>query len=1330
MEAWLSATIKQDLEQTLGVAGSQPLGSLNGAYEDDGSNIRVKASKPGVVQIIKLYRLFALRDFESNQSLSDQWEKYDEPFAPWISDSSVRLKAIFAPKAAAQHENIFGKRITEEIVGNIIQLEEAEIVASFVHGCPRTRKITLLINKFKLIGSNTSAIGNPRPFDATHEFEELLQKLSAFRGVEGNTNHALSAQGTPEKRSAAGPRLGSFIPINPNRYGSQQISSQVPVRHDSSDAAAITDRQSLGGSRLSGWANNQTDKLTELLKAKKAPKGLTHPATNTASPEATPVTSEQKGPMAFALSRTGEADAPIALPKPKDRVQKKAKQKRIRSRDLRISKDQQDVLDSEDSWFPAKPGRRGPVANIPPAILEEVIQSMKAKAAKQNSREHEGTPKNSSAKITEPVVEEELEEAAETQPEVLISSQDWPASSPDPAPRRELTRFELPPNSGPTTADGMDLDSDGELQHDTGSPNKASSSEYQNEQAQLPRSTPAHGRNSSDSESAVVSINTTESDDDGQRNTMAPRVNPSDNESELETSVLLKLGEQNISSREPLSTQEVPATAIQPQESVLQVKRTPYGASGHDKPTSTGNQPYPAPGRLASPSKRRRIDESGRAHNVEVLEDQTHTSSLASDRNHDLDMFTSQSAQIQSSSVDETRLAHMTQQEAPWTQNLPKPTLAAVPSEIFIDPLNIQEEIGPNAEHPHFSPYVSKRRKLHKASINFSFSQDEIPKEDPSVTARRCREEFMARRKVSHPEAPTSPYHTAPGTLAISERDKNAQMMSPELSDVMVDKEKHSLNTFGTAGDPDRALPRHQVSQDNTSRSSQRYHPEATSSQSAASPHQVANPSTAVSEPCSSPELESIINPASQKPTITSLEQPHSVLENPDVHPSLNSLTSKLDMISSTETSQQSNPSGQAQSLPELMTPALSQSDLPEFRSAAQDTNTQSAMYLQFRSVYPEYHGSQENFLGMCRKIEQLFRCDRMEHKSLWDDFIIRYQLDYPQYLERCVKNFEDPKTYERFYRDEIDEPRFNNRVLLPSTLGRALPLGPTSLVASTYDPVDDVTTKESPMAKPGVRRPLSSGGISRSSPVSSAVDGPLSSRQPHITKEGNRKHRSKVKLEDSVKRRTDRHYAPRSGQNIDSILQSSSPSTPPAAQTRLATEGSVPKSSRRLPWLQHTATASEANSERDSPVVPMSRRHRPERPLPTISPSKDDSTSIGTKHSVEVTYHSIKQAAEHSRPRLLEQSHKAKSRGTRILNTPVEDANTSAPREPGFSQVDAHNVDEGWKDHPTSLQGFTKFYQAIKPGRGNSWARKEDFKNPKAEVKGGKTLHVMDWHL
>lgn len=1274
-------------------------------------------------------------DFESNQSVLDQWEKYDEAFAAWVSDSSVRLKAIFAPEAAARHENRIGKPIiTNETVGNIIQLEEAEILASYLPG-PRTRKITLRINKFKLIGSDKSGqIGNPRPFDATHDFEELLQRLSGFCGVGANTRHAHGAQKTPEKRSAAGPRLGHPIPIDTDHYGSQQLFSQVPVRYNPSNTAAMTNRQSLGGLLSSGWANNHNNKLKELLKAKQAPKGLTHKATSTTAPAITPVTSEREVPGAFTLSQTGEADPPVALPKPKDRIRKRGDQKRIRSRDLRISKDQQDLLDSEDSWLPPKPGRRGPVANIPAAIHEEIVQSVKAKAAKQKSREHEDTPKSNPEEIKEPVVQEELEEAAETQPEVSISIQDWPPSPPDAAPRDKLTRYDLSPNSSPTTTDSMDLDNHGELQHDNNSPKQGSSSDNQNEQAQLPCSTPVDRRNSSDSKSMVVSMNTTVSADDDHENTIEPRVDPSDSESELETSELLQFSEQDISSGEPLSTQEVPATAVQPQESVLQVKRTPYSASGHDKPRYTDNPPYPAPGRLASPSKRRRIDNSGRAHNVEVFEDQTHTSSIDSTTNHDLDALTSQSAQIQSSGVDETRLAHRTEQEAPWTQNSPKSTSAGVPSELFVDPIDTKEDIGPNVEHPIPSPYVSKRRKLHNASINFGFSQDEVPTEDPSVTARRYREEYMARRKVSHPEARDSPYNTGLGALSISRSDNDAHIMSTGQSDRMADTGKQSLNPFGTAGEPNKDLPHHQESQDNASRSSQRYHPEATSLKSASSPHRVAERSIAVSERYSSPELGSNINPASQRPGIASLEQPRSVLENTDIHSGLNSVSTKVDIISSTDVSQQSNPSGQAQSLPELMTPALSQTDLPEFPSATQDPDTQSAIYLYFRSVYPEYHGSLEAFLGMCRKIEQLFRCDRMEHKSLWDDFIIRYQLDYPQYLERCVKQFEDPKTYERFYRDEIDEPKFNKRVLLPSTLAKVLPLGPTFHIPLTHDTADTVATKESPVTTPGVRRPLSSEGINRSSHVSGVVDTALSSRQPQITKDKDRKHSSEDQLEDSsVKRHTDQLYVPRSGQTVDSIIQVSSPSTPLAANAHLAAEGSVPKPSRRLPWLQEITRASEENRKNTSPAVPLSRRHHPERPLHTIRQSKDESTSkhreTGSKHSVEVTDSAIKQAPEHSRPRLLEQSHRATSRVTKNRHTSVEGAMTSGPREPDFLQV-LDNVDEGGKDDPTSLQGFGRFYQAIKPGRGNSWARKEDCKIPKAEVKGGKALNFMDWRL
>lgn len=57
MEGWLSDTIQKDLDQVLGAASCQPSATLNRAHEDDGSNLRTKTSKPGVVQIVKVSSL-------------------------------------------------------------------------------------------------------------------------------------------------------------------------------------------------------------------------------------------------------------------------------------------------------------------------------------------------------------------------------------------------------------------------------------------------------------------------------------------------------------------------------------------------------------------------------------------------------------------------------------------------------------------------------------------------------------------------------------------------------------------------------------------------------------------------------------------------------------------------------------------------------------------------------------------------------------------------------------------------------------------------------------------------------------------------------------------------------------------------------------------------------------------------------------------------------------------------------------------------------------------------------------------------------------------------
>ncbi|KAL8857226.1 MAG: hypothetical protein Q9178_006151 [Gyalolechia marmorata] len=1317
MEAWLSATIKNDLDQVLGVSGGQPLGSSNGAYEDDESNIRVKASKPGVVQIVK-------------------WEKYDETFRAWISDSTVRLIAIFASKAATQHENKIGKPITKETVGNIIQLDEAEIVATHIHGVPRTSKITLLIKRFKLIGSDTSAqIGNPRPFDATHEFDELLQKLSAFPGVRGITSRVQSVHPNPEKHSPAEPRQGNFIPADANRYGSQELFSQVPVRYESSDAATVTDQQRLGDSRLSRGMTSQTEKIMELMKAKKASKAVADPATDNLPFVSTPPISEQKGLVAHAQSRLEKAksDAPIALAKPKARALKKAKPKRIRSRDLRIPKDQLDLLDSEDSWLPAKPGRRGPVAHIPPAILEEIVRSVEAKTAKQESSEQEGTTKSCSEDGAEPLKDEAREEAAETQPEVLISSQDWPSSSPIPTPRCELPRYELSQGSSPAAADNTVREKDRDAQHEIDFPIKAWSSQYDTEQAQIPRSTsietrPEQVRDSDASEPVMVSTSAVGLDEHGPEITRATGADPSDSGSDLETSVLLKFEEQKMSVAEPRYTQEVPATAIQPQEAYLQVKRTPYAAWGQDEPADTDNRPYLAPDRFSSPLKRRRMNDSGEAYSVEVLEDQIHTSSLDSDRIPGLDRFSARSAQVQSSGVEQTELAPMTQQEAPLVHDQPK---AAAASESDDNLVCNQQEIEPEARHPIFSPYVTKRRKVNKAPINFDFTQDEVPKEDPSITARRHREKYMARRKALHPEARTSPYN------------KPAPTISSEQPAKIIDKGEQSPKWFEAADNPSTTFHNHNASQADNRRSSQSYHQETTGSGGATSLNQLVKPSAAVSEPCLSPGLEPHGGLPPQRAIVANPEQPQPFCGSHDIHSNPSNASMKVGAISSTETSQQSNLSGQAQSVPELMTPAMSHSDLPDIPAAAQDTDLQPAIYAQFKDVYPEYRASKEEFLGICKKIYQLFQCDRMEHRSLWDDFIIRYQTDYPQYLERCVKNFRDPKTYERFYRDEIDEPKFNKRVIQPYNIGDALSLGHTSPAARDCNLVDDAaTTRISPTTRRGAR------SLSGSSPVLGAVDEtsngvpPLFSGQPHTTEDEDRDRRSEHKVKNSVvKRCNDQQHAQQSGETIDATSGQISAlvSTPPPVQTRPAPKDLVSKSPRRLPWLHANATAHTDHSLQNS-AVPFSRRHSPGQPLPPRGPRTIQSASkpreTGAIQNALRTQYSEPRALKHPPPTLLPKSHRTDVRAARkALGTYAEDVKSPGSEKLNQPQEDADAVSERCRDHPTSLQGYIKFYRAIKPGRGNSWARKEDCKNQKGVVNGGKALEprpidVMSWRL
>lgn len=178
------------------------------------------------------------------------------------------------------------------------------------------------------------------------------------------------------------------------------------------------------------------------------------------------------------------------------------------------------------------------------------------------------------------------------------------------------------------------------------------------------------------------------------------------------------------------------------------------------------------------------------------------------------------------------------------------------------------------------------------------------------------------------------------------------------------------------------------------------------------------------------------------------------------------------------------------------------------------------AVFDSFRCAYPAYMGNEKHFVAMCRKILTLEMENRMEHKSLWDDFIIRHQMEYRQHLLGCTEQAEDPMPYEKFYRAEIDRPQFNKGIVSPisiaaviatelQTVDVALPKhdspgkGTIDLAQgtqdqiSTFEPLDIVTqnteTSRSRMGSPPL--PHSSKATGLSSPILSSQ--PLKKRTP-----------------------------------------------------------------------------------------------------------------------------------------------------------------------------------------------------------------------------------------
>ena len=113
-------------------------------------------------------------------------------------------------------------------------------------------------------------------------------------------------------------------------------------------------------------------------------------------------------------------------------------------------------------------------------------------------------------------------------------------------------------------------------------------------------------------------------------------------------------------------------------------------------------------------------------------------------------------------------------------------------------------------------------------------------------------------------------------------------------------------------------------------------------------------------------------------------------------------------------------------------------SNVPIASQVMNKTSTED-VYATFQNAYPDYQGSREHFVNMCTKIQTLNMANRMEHRSLWDDFIVRHTLEYAEHLSRCARGADDPIPYSRYYRNEIEHPIYTKRILTPVNIGKVI---------------------------------------------------------------------------------------------------------------------------------------------------------------------------------------------------------------------------------------------------------------------------------------------------
>ncbi|KAJ9661098.1 hypothetical protein H2201_006648 [Coniosporium apollinis] len=291
------------------------------------------------------------------------------------------------------------------------------------------------------------------------------------------------------------------------------------------------------------------------------------------------------------------------------------------------------------------------------------------------------------------------------------------------------------------------------------------------------------------------------------------------------------------------------------------------------------------------------------------------------------------------------------------------------------------------------SPLEKPAKKLRRPARDFGFSQDEPVLQDPAITTRQTRREFLSRSLSASID--TEPSLDQPTRTAATEEPTRRTRSTEtfDAPDTSSEESSHSVTS-------DRVLTKHLQELDSVSKNNHR------------PPHEVHR------------SADFLTSGARQD------GEDRSIVADVHVHehqPKLPALQTSPDRASSS--------------------------------LAQQSLSGSTGLFHAFKAAYPEYDGDFKHFIGLCRRIDKLQKAQQMEHRALWDSFVIRHKTHYEQYVLQCMAEVENPIPYEVYFKNEIEDLLHNKKILTPATLAAAVREGSEATASSAVSPQMPIQT-------------------------------------------------------------------------------------------------------------------------------------------------------------------------------------------------------------------------------------------------------------------------------